>query len=199
MQGLDSPTIPQGSMAVEVKRWALTVDDYIRMLAAGILTEDDRVELIEGEIIQMSPIGDRHAACVKKGNALFNRLVGQQAIVSVQDPIRLDNYSEPQPDLALLELRQDYYAQAKPTPADVLLIVEVADSSIDYDRRIKVPLYARAAIPIVWLVDLNADAIEIYSQPANGAYQALQTVGRGDRLTLEPLPNLILMADDILS
>lgn len=198
MQTLDSPTIPQGSVAVKVEHWTFTVDDYMRMLEAGILTEDDRVELIEGEIIKMSPIGDLHAGCVKKGNALFNRLVGQQVIVSVQDPIRLDNHSEPQPDLALLKPRKDYYAQAKPTPADVLLIVEIADSSIDYDRRVKVPLYARASIPVVWLVDLNADAIEVYSQPANGAYQVLQTVHRGDRLTLESLPDLAIMADDIL-
>jgi len=199
MQSLESPTIPQGDVAVKVERWTFTVDDYMQMLEAGILTEDDRVELIEGEILKMSPIGDPHAACVKKGNALFHRLVGHQAIVSVQDPIRLDNYSEPQPDLALLKSRKNYYAQARPTPADVLLIVEVADSSIDYDRRIKIPLYARALIPVVWLVDLNADAIEVYWQPANGAYQALQTAGRGDRLTLETLPSLIVMVDDILS
>lgn len=199
MQSLDSPSIPQGSVTVKVERWTFTVDEVYQMLAAGILTEDDRVELIEGELIKMSPIGERHAACVKKSNALFNRLIGQQAIVSVQDPIYLDHHSEPQPDLALLKPRTDYYAAAKPTPADVLLIIEVADSSIDYDRRIKVPLYARAAIPVVWLVDLNADAIEVYSQPANGAYQALQTARRSDRLTLETLPGLIIMVNDILS
>jgi Uma2 family endonuclease len=198
MQTLDPPTVPQGGVAVKVERWTFTVDDYMRMLEAGILTEDDRVELIEGAIIKMSPIGDLHAACVIRLTMLFARLVGVAAFVSVQNPVRLDNHSEPQPDLALLKPRKDYYAQAKPTPADVLLIVEVADSSIDYDRRVKVPLYARALIPVVWLVDLNADAIEVYSQPANGAYQAVQTVRRGDRLTLESLPDLAIMADDIL-
>jgi Uma2 family endonuclease len=198
MQSLESHIILQDGMSVQVKHWAFTVDDYMRMLAAGILTEDDRVELIEGEIIEMSPIGDLHAGCVNQINALFNWLLGRQVIVSVQNPVRLDNHSEPQPDVALLKLRKDYYAQAKPTPADVLLIVEVADSSIDYDRRVKVPLYARALIPAVWLVDLNADAIEVYSQPANGAYQVIQTTHRGDRLTLESLPNLVIMADDIL-
>ena len=198
MQTLDSPTIPQGGVAVKVEHWTFTVDDYMRMLEAGILTEDDRVELIAGEIIKMSPIGDLQAACVIRLTTLFTRLVGVAALVSVQNPVRLNDYSEPQPDLALLKSRKDYYAQAKPTPADVLLIVEVADSSIDYDRRVKMPLYARALIPVVWLVDLNAEAIEVYSQPANGAYQVLQTAHRGDRLTLASLPDLVIMADDIL-
>lgn len=198
MQTLDSPIIPQGGVAVKVEHWTFTVDDYMRMLEAGILTEDDRVELIEGGIIKMSPIGDPHAGCVKKTTALFYRIVGDRVVISVQDPIRLNDYSEPQPDVALLKPRKDYYAQAKPTPADVLLIVEVADSSIDYDRRVKMPLYARALIPVVWLVDLNAEAIEVYSQPANGAYQVMQTAHRGDRLTLESLPDLVIMADDIL-
>ncbi|HKP10723.1 MAG TPA: Uma2 family endonuclease [Blastocatellia bacterium] len=198
MQGLDSQVSLRGGQPVAVKHWAFTVDDYMRMLEAGILTEDDRIELIEGEIIEMSPIGDAHAACVKKGNALFHRVVGQRAIVSVQDPIRLDNYSEPQPDLALLKPRGDFYAQSKPTPADVLLIVEVADSSAQYDRNVKVPLYARALIPAVWLVDLNAGVIEVYSQPAGGAYQAVQTARRGDRLTIDSLPGLAIPVDDIL-
>ncbi|HEY9233249.1 MAG TPA: Uma2 family endonuclease [Blastocatellia bacterium] len=195
---MDSQIILQGGMPVPVKHWAFTVEDYMRMFEAGILTEDDRVELIDGEIIEMSPIGDAHAGCVKKGNALFHRLIGGRAIVSVQDPIRLDEHSEPQPDLALLKPRADFYAQAKPTPADVLLIVEVADSSVQFDRNVKVPLYARALIPLVWLVDLNAGAIEVYSQPANGAYQQFHVMHRGDRLTIDSLPSLVVLADDIL-
>ena len=198
MQDFDSQISFRGGPPVPVKYWTFTVDDYRRMLEAGILTEDDRIELLDGEIIEMSPIGDAHAACVKKGNALFHRLVGQQAIVSVQDPIRLDNYSEPQPDLALLKPRADFYAQAKPTPADVLLIVEVADSSVQFDRTVKVPLYARALIPVVWLIDLNADAIEVYSQPANGAYQQIQVMRRGDHLTIDSPSGLVIMADDLL-
>jgi Uma2 family endonuclease len=198
MQGLDFRIILQSGTSVPVKHWAFSVDDYMRMLAAGILTEDDRIELIEGEIIEMSPIGDLHAACVIRLTMLLTRLVGIGALVSVQNPVRLDNYSEPQPDLALLRPRKDYYAQARPTPADVLLIVEVADSSIHYDRNVKVPLYARALIPVVWLVDLNGDAIEVYTQPANGAYQQFQVMQRGDHLTLESLPGLDIMVDDIL-
>ena len=130
---------------------------------------------------------------------LFTRLVGLTAFVSVQNPIRLDNYSEPQPDLALLKPRNDYYAQAKPTPADVFLIVEVADSSVQFDRNVKVPLYARALISLVWLIDLSAGVIEVYSQPANGVYQSMQTARRGDHLTIDSLPGLTIIVDDILS
>jgi Uma2 family endonuclease len=195
---MDSQIILQSGMPVPIKHWTFTVDDYMRMLEAGILTEDDRVELIDGEIIEMSPIGDAHAGCVIRLTMLFTRLVGLAAFVSVQNPVRLDNYSEPQPDLALLKPRADFYAQAKPTPADVLLIVEVADSSIAFDRNIKVPLYAHALIQLVWLVDLNAGVIEVYSQPANSAYQQVQVMHRGDRLTIDSLPGLVVLADDIL-
>lgn len=198
MQTLDSQIILRDGLSVPVRHWTFTVDDYMRMLEAGILTEDDRVELIEGEIIAMSPIGDLHAGCVNRINALFNQLLGGRAIVSVQNPVRLDDHSEPQPDLALLKPRQDYYAQAKPRPDDVLLVVEVADSSVDYDRHVKMPLYARALIPVVWLIDLNAGAVEVYSQPAQGAYQSLATVGRGDRLMIEAFPELAFSVVDIL-
>lgn len=199
MQGLDSLVRWKGGEPVTVKYWTFSVDDYLRMLEAGILSEDDPIELIDGEIIEMSPIGDAHAACVKKGNALFHRVVGPRAIVSVQDPIRLDNYSEPQPDLALLKPRSDFYAQGKPTPADVFLIVEVADSSVQFDRNVKVPLYARALIPAVWLVDLNAGVIAVYSQPAGSNYQTVQTARRGDQLTIDSLPGLSILVDDLLS
>ncbi|MFL6216432.1 MAG: Uma2 family endonuclease [Blastocatellia bacterium] len=199
MLGLDSQVILQGSRPVSVKHWAFTVDDYMRMLEAGILTEDDPIELIDGEIIEMSPIGDLHVGCVIRLTMLFTRLVGLTAFVSVQNPIRLDNYSEPQPDLALLKPRNDYYARAKPTPADVFLIVEVADSSVQFDRNVKVPLYARALIPLVWLIDLSAGVIEVYSQPANGVYQSMQTAQRGDHLTIDSLPGLTIIVDDILS
>jgi Uma2 family endonuclease len=198
MLGLDSQVSLRGGQPVSVKHWAFTVDDYMRMLEAGILAEDDRIELIEGEIIEMSPIGDAHAACVIRLTMLFTRLVGLSALVSVQNPIRLGNYSEPQPDLALLKPRGDFYAQGKPTPADVLLVVEVADSSVQFDRNVKVPLYARALIPAVWLVDLNAGVIEIYSQPTGGTYQAVRTARRGDSLTIDSLPGLAIPVDDIL-
>lgn len=153
-------------MAVHVQRRVFTVDEYHRMVEAGILSEDDGVELIEGEIITMSPIGSQHAACVKKLHALLHRQVQQRAILGAQDPVRLDEYSEPEPDIALLKRRDDYYARSHPTPEDVFLIIEVAETFAEYDRRIKLPLYARAGIPEVWLVNLPERIVEVYSEPS---------------------------------
>ena len=180
-----------------VRRW-FNVREYNRMAEAGILTENDRVELIEGEIIEMSPIGSRHAACVKRLNTLLNQQVGQDAVVSVQDPIYLDDFSEPQPDIALLRPREDFYAEEHPAPPDILLVIEVADTSVEYDRNRKLPLYARADIPEVWLVNLPEDIVEVYLQPANGQYQRLQRVNRGESLVSESFPSLTLNVDSIL-
>src|SRR5918997_6720202 len=120
-------------MSVQIARRHFTVDDFYRMLEAGILTEDDRVELIDGEIIEMSPIGSRHASCVMRLNAVLTKRLGDTAIVNVQNPLRLSTRSEPLPDCSLLKPREDFYSRAHPTPDDVLLVVEVADSSIGYD------------------------------------------------------------------
>jgi Uma2 family endonuclease len=185
-------------MSVQVERRWFNVDEYYRMIGAGILSEDDRVELIEGEVVKMSPIGKWHAACVKRLNELFVFLVGRTATVSVQDPIRLDDFSEPQPDLALLKRRDDFYSSGHPTPDDVLLVVEVADSSVQYDRLKKIPLYARSGIPEVWLVDLARDLIDVYTRPVNGRYQDVREARRGETLTLSSLPNLVIRVDDIL-
>ena len=185
-------------MSVQIAKRYFNVSEYYRMAEAGILTEDDCVELIEGEIIKMSPIGSSHAACVKGLNQLLQRLMGQAALVSVQDPIRLDDFSEPQPDVALLRPRADRYVQAHPSPAEVLLVIEVSDTTAQFDRKVKVPLYARSAIPEVWLIDLQQETIEIYAQPAGGAYQTQKQVGRGEQLTAETLPNLTLDVDAIL-
>ena len=185
-------------MSVQIERRWFSVSEYERMIEAGILSEDDRLELIEGDIVKMSPIGRSHAACVNRLNAFFNRLVGREVIVSVQNPVHLNDFSEPQPDVALLKPRGDFYAQSHPTPADVLLIVEVADTSVETDRTVKVPLYGRALIPEVWLVDLAGEVIEIYALPVNGEYQQLRQAKRGDTLTPESLSHVKLSVDDIL-
>lgn len=179
------------------RRW-FTVGEYNRMAETGILTEDDRVELIEGEIVEMSPIGSRHAACVNRLNMLLSRQAGQSFIVSVQNPIIVSDYSEPEPDLAVLRLRGDYYEQELPQSADVLLVVEVADTSIEVDRSVKVPLYAQSGIPVTVLVDLPKELIEVHSQPANGQYQSIKIFRRGDSFQLDVLPQLSLSVDDIL-
>ena len=175
-----------------------TVQEYYRMATAGILSEDDRVELIDGEIVQMSPIGSRHAACVKRLNQLFSGQVGGLALVLVQDPVRLDEHSEPEPDLALITPRADYYAAAHPGPADVLLIVEVADTSAGYDRTVKATLYARAGIRQFWLVDLEREQVEVLRGPTADGYRTVHTYRRGDRLTADALPHMEIAVDAIL-
>jgi Uma2 family endonuclease len=185
-------------MSVQIEKRYFNVTEYYRMTEAGVLSEEDRVELIEGEVIKMSPIGSRHAACVRRLNTLLNRQVSQIAIVSVQSPIRLSDYSEPEPDIALLRPRNDFYSQAHPTADDVLLIIEVADTSVEYDRSVKLPLYARAGIPEAWLVNLPKDVIEVYTKPANGVYQKFQRVKRGKTLVSQTIPELVLDVDEML-
>lgn len=185
-------------MAVQVKRRLFTVEEYHRLAQAGILGEDDRVELLEGEIVEMAPIGSRHAACVKRAAALFHEHLGKEVIVSVQDPIHLSSYSEPQPDLALLRPRPDFYASSHPGPGDVLLVVEVTETTASYDREVKTPIYARAGIPEVWLVDLERDRIEVFRQPSPQGYGEALALGRGQRLSPLLLPHISLSVDDIL-
>ena len=186
------------SANIEIERRPFTIAEYHQMVEAGILTEDDRVELIEGEVVKMAPINSRHAACVNRLNKLLNRRVGKMAIVSVQNPIGISEYSEPQPDIALLRPRDDFYAQAHPTPKDILLAVEVAKSSITRDRNLKLPLYARAAIPEVWLVDLSQGLIEIYARPTKGTYREYRQVKHGEMVVSLTITGLKLRASQIL-
>lgn len=185
-------------MSVQIARRHFNVSEFYRMAEAGIFLEDDRVELVRGEIVEMSPIGSRHAACVGRLTELFSRQSRQKFIVWVQNPIRLDESSEPEPDVVLLNRRSDFYAGGHPAPEDVLLVVEVADTSAEYDRTVKTPLYAQAGIPEVWLVDLTEDAVEVYAEPVNGAYQAFRQAKRGDSLTAQSVSGLTLRMDAIL-
>ncbi len=185
-------------MALQLLRRRFTVEEYHRMAEAGIFSEDDRVELIEGEVVGMTAIGSGHQACVDRLTRLFASVRREQAIVRVQGPIRLGPDSEPQPDLALLRPRADFYAHAHPGPEDVLLVVEVAETSAEYDRTVKLPLYARSGIREVWLVDLATVSAEVCSDPTPGGYQRVRSIRRGERLTLGAFPGLELAADDIL-
>jgi len=185
-------------MSVQLERRVFSAGEYHIMIDAGILTEDDRVELIEGDIVKMSPIGSRHAACVKRLNSIFNRNAGQNFIVSVQDPIHLDDFSEPQPDIALLRHRDDFYSNSLPAADDVLLVIEVADTSVEADRNVKLPLYARAGIPEVWLANLPEDRVEAHSNPVKGVYQQVRVLRRGESLSPEMIPDLVLMVNEIL-
>lgn len=176
-----------------------TVSEYHRMAEAGIFTEDDRVELIQGEIVAMSPIGSRHAACVKKLAGLVRELLsGKSVIVGIQDPVCLSDDSEPQPDLSLLRARADFYAAAHPTPEDVLLLIEISDASVMYDRNVKLPLYARSGIREVWLVDLGANMVEVHSIPLARVYSQTRRFERGSTAVSVVLPELQLPATEIL-
>jgi len=168
------------------------------MLEAGILTEDDRLELIDGEIVEMSPIGSSHQGCVDRLNFLFVQRAGDKGIVRIQGPIELDDFSEPQPDLSLLRMRSDYYSHSHPRPADVLLVVEVSDSTLDYDRSVKIPLYARAGVAEAWVANLSGDSIEVYSDPANGSYQRVRICRRGESISPRDLQHVSFIVDEIL-
>ena len=173
-----------------LRRHRLNVDEYHRMAEAGILGPDARVELIEGEIIDMAPIGSRHAAVVRQLAHILHQNVGYQAIVSTQNPVRLDEYSEPEPDLALLRPRDDFYATAHPGPGDILLIIEVADTSLRYDREIKIPLYARHGIPEVWLVDLVNERLLRFLEPGPDGYRTEEDVTGTARIHPTRLPKI---------
>ncbi len=168
------------------------------MFEVGVLTESERVELIDGEIIEMAPIGPRHAACVDRLAEFLSNKIKKLAIVRVQNPIELSEDSEPQPDVTLLKRRADFYAQGHPTPEDVLIAIEVADTTLESDRMVKLPSYARAGIPEAWLIDLVNDRLEIHSSPTSGIYQEVRLVLRGQKVISQTIPQLKLKADDIL-
>jgi Uma2 family endonuclease len=186
-------------VAVSIRKRLLSSEDYHQMLEAGILAEDERVELIQGEILEMSPIGNRHAACLRRLLRLLPPALGPDVMIDAQNPIQLpEERSEPQPDLALLRAREDGYAAQPPTAGDILLLIEVADSSLDYDRDVKVPLYGRCGIPETWLIDLPGDAIVVYRRPGSQGYQSSERLGRGDTLSPEALPHLRLAVAALL-
>jgi Uma2 family endonuclease len=185
-------------MSRQLAKHPITVDEYERMGEAGIFHPDGRLELLEGEIYEMSPIGSLHAACVDFLSSFLNRLYGGKLIVRVQNPIRLDDFSEPQPDIALLRWRDDFYRRAHPTPNDVLLVIEVADSTVESDRSYKMLLYAKAGIPEVWLVSLPDEKIELYAEPAGGSYQFTRDFQRGEDVQAHSIADLRVTVADVL-
>ncbi len=186
-------------MAVQLVTYRFTVQDYHRMAEVGTFREDDRLELLEGEIVEMPPIGPGHAGGVKRlMNGFLPLQVESKAIISVQDPIDSGEHSEPQPDLALLKPRPDFYSLEHPGPEHVFSVVEVMDSSTSDDREVKIPLYARFGIPETWLVDVAQGLIEMYRAPAPGGCQQVRTLRRGERLSPQAFPELILTVGEPL-
>ena len=185
-------------MAMPLAAHRFTVDEYHRMAEAGVFHEDDRLELIDGQVVEMSPIGPRHAACVDRLTRRLSQQVGDRAIVRVQSPIVLGSHAAPQPDLALLRPPIERYAHAHPQGPDILVVIEVADTSAQYDRSVRLPLYARAGIPEAWLVDLAGDAISVCRRPGSNGYAEIVTLTRGQTLRPVLLPGLAVEVDEIL-
>ena len=178
-------------------RRRFTVDEYHRMGEAGILYEDDRVELINGEIIEMPPIGSLHMGTVVRVSKWLERTIGDRVLVSVQNPIRLSTGSELQPDIALLRPRGDFYTTAIPVPEDVLLVIEVVDTSLRHDRDVKVPLYGRAGALDVWLLDVRRRRVTVFREPAPNGYQQVIRHTRPATLTPLSFPGLELRWEDL--
>ena len=185
-------------MAMPLTRHRFTVDEYHRMGEAGIFDEDDRVELLDGEIVVMSPIGGPHVACVVRLNELLSRRVPEGIGVSVQNPVVLAERSEPQPDITVLRRQGGLAGAWLPTHGDALLVIEVADTTVRSDRKTKIPLYAQAAIPEAWLVNLPAGTVEIHREPRGERYTDVRTARRGDTITPLEFPTVTLRVDEIL-
>jgi Uma2 family endonuclease len=186
-------------MAVMRKPRRFTLEEYHRMGAAGILDEDERVELIEGEIVEMTPIGWVHASVVARITKLFMAHFGERAIVWVQNPLALPRQvSECQPDLALLRPRPDFYRAKQVEPGDTFLVLEVMDSSVAYDRRVKLPIYARGRVPEAWLVDVNKGTVEVHRRPAAAGYRHRRVIDQAGTIAPLAFPRVVLAVRDMI-
>lgn len=179
-------------------RHRLSADDFLRMARSGILDEDDRIELIEGDLIDMAPIGSEHAGLVYWLSQRLTLAIGDAAIVGAQNPLYLDIHSQPQPDVLVLRTQQDYYRKAHPRAEDVLLLIEIADTTVRFDRTVKIPLYARHGVAEVWLVDVAQRSVEVYREPLSesSAYRQM-TVYRQGLITPQQLPMVSITVEQL--
>jgi len=176
--------------------WRFTVDEYELMGKVGILAEDDRTELLDGEIYGISPIGPKHAKFVRRITRQLYRVAGDMSI-HVQDPIRLDPRSEPQPDLVVARPRRDEYESGHPTAQDILLVIEVADSTLALDRGVKIPIYAEQNINEVWIVDVKAEVVHVHTEPKGKSYRTVRSLGIGDVLVPTAVENVRIPVADL--
>ncbi len=193
-----SATAAAPPAALAPTRRRFTVAEYYAMADAGILFENDPTELLDGDVIVMPPIGDWHAARVKIFANTMPPALQRRAMIAVQDPVRLDENNEPQPDVMLLLWRDDFYDGGHPVPADVLLLIEVSDTTLDYDRNEKLPRYARASIPEVWIANRPNLRIETYSNPVNGEYATIRHYGPGESIAPQAFPDIVLEVSRIV-
>ena len=186
------------AMPTDISRKLFTVEEYHQMAEAGIFHNSDRTELIDGEIILMTPIGVRHAACVMRTATLFVEAFGRRGAVSPQNPVQLNDWTEPQPDVVVLKPRPDFYAGRRPRPDDALLVVEVADSSLRFDKTVKLPHFAIAGIPEVWVEDLQNEAVLVYRDPVGNTYTTNMTLHAGDSIAPLAFPECLFRVDDLM-
>jgi Uma2 family endonuclease len=179
-------------------RHAFTVDEWHRMGEHGLFGESAHMELLDGEVIEMSPIGSPHASCVARLTLLLISAVGARALVFPQNPVVLDEYSEPQSDISVLAPRSDGYSRCHPTPAEILLLIEVADCTLPFDRDQKSVAYARAGVPQTWIVDLTGDEVLVMDSPGPDGYGRVRAVRRGGALEIGHLDGVRLSADAVL-
>ena len=184
--------------APPIERYRLSSGVFHEMIEKGIFSEDERVELIEGELAIMSPIGSEHMGIVNQLAEVLIRQLKRRALVGVQGPIHLDEHSEPQPDLILLTPRLDFYKRSLPRPADVLLVIEVADSSLAYDRTVKMPLYANASVSEAWIVNLIDRWIEVYRDPSPAGYTTLLKILPGKSIAPRAFADVVVSVDELL-
>jgi Uma2 family endonuclease len=180
-------------MATEVMKRLINVDEYYKMAEVGILKPGDRVELINGEIYEMSPIGSRHGSVVKTLAMILNEIFKGEAVIGIQDPVRLDESNEPEPDISILKYRADFYSQAHPGAHDILAIIEVADSSLRHDKQVKMPLYANYGIPAYWIIEIATKQITVHLDPVGNSYSSQEVYGVGAEIAL--LGKTIVVSD----
>ena len=185
-------------MQIEVPRKRFTVDEFHRMGDTGVLTEGDRLELIEGEIVKMTPIGNRHLGCVNAAVTKLAIALAGRAVISGQNPLQLSDQSEPQPDIVVLKPRQDFYRSRRPEASDSLLVIEVADTSIKYDRDLKLRLYARAGVPEVWIEDLKDNVLLVYRDVSEDEYKTQLSLPRSATVSPQAFPDVVLQVEEML-
>jgi Uma2 family endonuclease len=183
---------------VELKRRRFTVAELLQLAKLGFLGIDERVELVQGEIVEMSPIGEGHASSVMRLTSLLSTTIGQQAIVNIQNPVQLDEETLLQPDVALLRPRDDFYSKRHPSTEDILLVIEVSDSTLQYDRRVKTALYGAAGVMEYWIINLQKRQIEVHREPQPDGYRAMTRYAPGETLSPLAYPDVVLAVDDIL-
>jgi Uma2 family endonuclease len=185
-------------MKAQLKQRLFSVADYYQMAEAGILSYDERVELLDGQIINQANPTPRNASCAMRLNKLFSEKLGNTVTIGNRHPVRLNEYTELEPDLSLLKYRADFYAERHPIPSDILALIEIADDTLATDREFKLPAYARAQVPKIWLVDVNARRLEILSEPHDGLYQLIRTFQRGQQAVSASLPQMDLNVSEFL-